>query len=809
MSEKRTIYLTDNPNIKEDSFQVHTNIADTLFEVIQKQDVNENSFTIGLFGEWGSGKSYICNKLSERIREKASHITFINIDVWKYSGQPLLRSILFELNKNFKSFYKNSPEKYEFFKDGYKNSNGKTLRDILYYDEVFESVSKLTSSDFKSKLTEIWERYKVAYIIIILIFISFLIFQFLPNELLQYNFVKNAYNILKTLAPISSFIGIGGVLLFLLKKPFENIAELIFFRNTVKNFTEKANFSPEQFEGIFKDILSKIEDEKYVIVFDNIDRCESNVAYETLSTIKTFMDIENCFYIIPADDDAIKNYLSNSSTNNENFVNSFEREFTEEFIDKIFKTYIRIPALKEVERDRYIKEQLTKIDFEDRLTDDDIETITQILYFAYKGESPRNIIRFINDYSTYFQLALNSLPKLLDNIMLFTIMMAIKQKWYHFEKILLENPDYFKKYPGNQRKLDMLEHNNKKDLIRFLDSIKSYYIPKIENDSIEEYIYFKESEESSEISEILKNKQPLEFKLNDENVKILIREFKKMVITSGQFSVNSFVTFAKLIYNNKKHRLYNKLAINFWLGFIKTPKEQVKSIFDEMLEEELLPEIMNSLNSEKLSAHRLVIENIIIDYFREPLKNDIEFEEYEMVFETILNSNFKFNAIELNRLFTEWNKENIYQKSLLKIISKNNKPEYLPDDVIENLVNNSIDNKSIELMNYWSDKNIPDKLGITLTSKLTERLNKRNIISYQALNQQKDSIEQDFKLLLLISTNFINNNNKDEFLEGLYNTSNKILQFGNNRQDLSELGINFWIETLPFANIDKENLERK
>jgi len=175
MSKNKSLFLTDSPNIEQDSFQVHSNIAKTLYDIITKHNVSENFFTIGLFGEWGSGKSFIINKLSNKIKEETSDVTFINIDVWKYSGQPLLRSILFELNKQFKSFYKDNKEKYEPFKDGYKNKKGKSLQDILYYDEVFESESKLTSKDFTKKLSEIWNRYKQVYILLIIIFLLFLL----------------------------------------------------------------------------------------------------------------------------------------------------------------------------------------------------------------------------------------------------------------------------------------------------------------------------------------------------------------------------------------------------------------------------------------------------------------------------------------------------------------------------------------------------------------------------------------------------------------------------------------------------------
>ena len=65
MNENKSLFLTDSSNIEQDSFQVHTNIAETLYDIVTKHNVSENSFTIGLFGEWGFGKSYIVKKLED------------------------------------------------------------------------------------------------------------------------------------------------------------------------------------------------------------------------------------------------------------------------------------------------------------------------------------------------------------------------------------------------------------------------------------------------------------------------------------------------------------------------------------------------------------------------------------------------------------------------------------------------------------------------------------------------------------------------------------------------------------------------
>lgn len=87
-------------------------------------------------------------------------------------------------------------------------------------------------------------------------------------------------------------------------------------------------FAPEQFEDCFMDIISKAlrkkslikaikhwvlgkcENDKLVIVIDNIDRCNCETAYELLTNIKNFMgNYDGLIFIIPIDDKALKKHL--------------------------------------------------------------------------------------------------------------------------------------------------------------------------------------------------------------------------------------------------------------------------------------------------------------------------------------------------------------------------------------------------------------------------------------------------------------------------------------------------------------------
>lgn len=78
--------------------------VDALVHCVNNAPDNK-TFTIGLFGEWGSGKSSIVKTALERIEDEAKKkkekVATIIYDSWKYSGDSFRRMFLYELRKEF------------------------------------------------------------------------------------------------------------------------------------------------------------------------------------------------------------------------------------------------------------------------------------------------------------------------------------------------------------------------------------------------------------------------------------------------------------------------------------------------------------------------------------------------------------------------------------------------------------------------------------------------------------------------------------------------------------------------------------
>lgn len=87
--------LEDSPT-GDDDFQSHEKIADAIGRIIQE---NDGGKTVGLEGEWGSGKSSIIKILQRKFGNDETHF-FFSFDAWVHQGDPLRRAFLESLISN-------------------------------------------------------------------------------------------------------------------------------------------------------------------------------------------------------------------------------------------------------------------------------------------------------------------------------------------------------------------------------------------------------------------------------------------------------------------------------------------------------------------------------------------------------------------------------------------------------------------------------------------------------------------------------------------------------------------------------------
>ena len=242
--------------------------AKTLKEMILsvKQD---KSFTIGLFGEWGSGKSSIVKTVQEEIEDGKNK--FIIYDAWKYANDTFRRMFLLKVQEELK-----------FEKTKLMNS--------FYLNE---------SEDVK-----INKKFNFGYSILVILFAIIGIFLIFSSKI---------STDIKITIPV--IIGLFSFFSGFFKKAFDEFKV---------NIQKPHLFAPEQFEACFDEMLTKS-----LKKYNKIQKFTKWVKGENhLKDIeKNFLGNKpNVIFLIPIDGDALKRHIKSNNSNSKE-ADEFLRKF--------------------------------------------------------------------------------------------------------------------------------------------------------------------------------------------------------------------------------------------------------------------------------------------------------------------------------------------------------------------------------------------------------------------------------------------------------------------------------------------------
>lgn len=338
--------------------------AENLVKVVENTPKNK-VFTIGVFGGWGTGKSSIIRTAQDTIESSHSDVKFITYDAWKYANDSFRRMFLLKIQQELKM--RQTEEMSRFYQ------------------------SETAEAEPKTKLSA----KGIATLVVVVAIVSIILF--LTPATIEWKIA------IPTIGTLGTF------LLALLNGLFYDLKI---------SYSKPALFAPEQFEACFKEMMSKclkeknwfqktwsaIKDyvevgevsvvglEKLVIVIDNIDRCPSDMAYQLLTDIKTFLSNAdyNLVFIVPVDDEALKKHLFRRW--NKQTGEDINKE-KEEFLRKFFNVTLRIKPHQVTELLHFAHE----INKENNLgySNDTLAIVAK--EFA---DNPRRIIQLLNNLSS-------------------------------------------------------------------------------------------------------------------------------------------------------------------------------------------------------------------------------------------------------------------------------------------------------------------------------------------------------------------------------------------------------------------------
>lgn len=396
--------LPDRPidaDKEEDIKFGHKELAETVFDLIHKA---EPPFTIGLYGRWGVGKTTISGLVEKKAKE-AGIATFF-FDVWKYEQDSLRRQFLIELDKELEL--------------------GLNYKDVLNQSLSIEDPTQAPLIfDWRLLANKMGLIFLV--ILVVGIFARF------------FHIASDTYDYFGLASDVFVTVGLSG---FLLQAGASAIARV------QMSITKYRTDSAEGFEDRFKDALQKINEDKLLIIIDNLDRIEDKKMVEILSDIKTFLSKDGkkqkdkVVFLIPCDNGALRTQLLST------YGSSFDAD---EFLRKFFNLTFEIPKFINIDLNEYVQALIKETGVKDFENEPNLESV---IIYAFR-DNPREIKQFINSLTATFLLAeKRKLHIVTQNPAFLAKILVIRQKFQPIYKILTEkalrgivefNVDYFER----------------------------------------------------------------------------------------------------------------------------------------------------------------------------------------------------------------------------------------------------------------------------------------------------------------------------------------------------------------------------
>lgn len=396
----KPVYLLTDDFITQygDDLLKHQNLSETLKEIIIK---SKTPLTIGLYGEWGSGKTSLM-QLTQNSLQNNELIKTIWFDAWKFDKSHDLRvALILTILSEIENQIKNEPQKRDLSKKIRKN---------------IEKVDWLTLG-------------------------TIVMNQILHNPI-NYN---------------------GNLL-----KPPEDIS--------IKNLEFIGDFENE-FKKITKEYVSK--DGKLVIFIDDLDRCIPEKAIDVLESMKLFLNVERCLFIIGADKKVIENGIRDK------YQYKAGETWGENYLDKIVQIPFFIPPI--------MKKTITEEFIENLDISDDIKKFKDII--SQVGNNPRKIKRLLNQFELQNILAKKQGLNITDEKMAKLTVIQFRYPKFHDdliktyiesdgEKNLIENLINYSKEDKLKEDELIQSYIKEKGLIKFLNEE-----PQLVNVKLDDYVY--------------------------------------------------------------------------------------------------------------------------------------------------------------------------------------------------------------------------------------------------------------------------------------------------------------------------------
>lgn len=367
-------------NIDEDQFR-YQDFSNNVKKIIEW---NKAPFNIAIVGKWGLGKSSLINMALEPLKKRDNDYLICNINAWKYEKDEIGKAFLKELYENV--------------------SNEKILSFNFFHNEYSKLVKNSLNKEEPVKGEKSWKEFSI-YIVLCLLFsiaafffyckmsndfygIKFSCLNFIKSSWLRY--CKNIGSIL--IVPL--VVWLGKLFMDKLNIPATKNYEITFPLETQADY-----------EIYLRNLMEKYRknnpDKKIVVVLDDLDRLSASKIVEALDALKIFMEYEDFIFVVPYDDEILKNALDKNKLET---INSFDNKYNGDMVlDKLFQYKLYLPQLIKSDMRNYAFDICREecIDFKKEYIDGNQELFEEIvgkILIHNNVSTPRQVKKIINTF---------------------------------------------------------------------------------------------------------------------------------------------------------------------------------------------------------------------------------------------------------------------------------------------------------------------------------------------------------------------------------------------------------------------------
>lgn len=364
-------------------FNVHASL-------IKSVVTNEKNLpiTIGLYGDWGSGKSSVLEILKEQLKDDEETVV-VYFDGWTFESFDdakiaLIQGIVDELEKN-KKFLSKVGDGLSDLKDDFVK-----LKDSINWMRLLKATAKMvvpTIAAFSTGGASI-----------------------IPTIALALKDNQNSLNSIIEEGQLEEFLK----------------------QNVVKEEEEKKYAAVREFRSDFEKLIQKSKQGKVVILIDDLDRCLPRHIIDSLEAIKLFLNVPKTAFVIAADEFIVSNAIKSEYKSLIDASNDGEgnrEDLGKSYMEKFIQLPYHLPTLSRKEVETYVtllfcQEFLDDESFE-KVQSDFSKFITENKFEKYGWDNIRNIIDptkyielnatigFVSHFSSIIGTALRWNPRLI------------------------------------------------------------------------------------------------------------------------------------------------------------------------------------------------------------------------------------------------------------------------------------------------------------------------------------------------------------------------------------------------------------